>query len=53
MDLVYRALRRLYPGVIVEIYTVSGDVSDIVAFSTLADLNDLTETFYSEYLLTG
>ena len=52
MDLVNRALRRLYPGVIAEVYTVSGDVSDIVAFSNFADLNDFTETFDSECLLS-
>ena len=51
MDLVNRALRRLYPGAIAEIYTVSGDVSDIVAFSTFADLNDFAEAFDSECLL--
>ena len=51
MDLVNRALRRLYPGAIVEVYMVSGDVSDIVAFSIFADLNDFTEAFDSECLL--
>ena len=51
MDLINRALRRLYPGAIAEVYTVSGDVSDIVAFSIFADLNDFAEAFDSQCLL--
>ena len=51
MDLVNRALRWLYPGAIAKVYTVSGDVSDIVAFSIFADLNDFAEAFDSECLL--
>ena len=35
-----------------EVYTVSGDVSDIVTFSTFADLDDFTEAFDSECLLS-
>ena len=37
---------------IAEVYTVSGDVSDIVTFSTFVDLNDFLETFDSECLLS-
>ena len=52
VNFVYGALGRFYPRASREVYTVSGDVSNIVAFSTFVDLNDFAETFDSECLLS-
>ena len=52
MNFVYGALGRFYPRAITEVYTVSGDVPDVVALPTIADLDDFTETFNSECLLS-
>ena len=52
VDFVYRALGMFYPRAITEVYTVSGDVSDVVALPTITDLNDFTETLNSECLLS-
>ena len=52
VNFVYRALGRFYPKVITEVNTVSGDVSDVVTLPTIADLDDFTETFYCECLLS-
>ena len=52
VNFVYGALRRFYPRAIMEVYMVSGDVSDVVALPTIADLDDFTETFNSDCLLS-
>ena len=51
MDLVLGALRRFYPRAISEVNTVSGDVTDVVTFSMVADLSDFTETLNPECFL--
>ena len=52
MDFINWAFWRLYPWVISEVYMVHGEISNIVTLSTLADLNDLTETFNPQCLLS-
>ena len=51
VDLVLGALGRFYPRVISEVNTVSGDVTDVVTLSMVADLNDFAETVNPECFL--
>ena len=37
---------------VADVDPVHGEILDIIGLTTLADLYDLTETFYSECLLT-
>ena len=52
MDFINWAFIGLYLWVIFEVYMVHGEVSDVVTFSTFADLDDLAETFDSECFLS-
>ena len=52
MDLVLGALGRFYPRAISQVNMVSGDVMDVVTFSMVAYLDDLTEAVDSECILS-
>ena len=51
MDLVQGALGRFYPRVISQVDAVSGDVTDVVAFSVVAYLDYFAEAVDPECLL--
>ena len=52
MDLVQGALGRFYPRAISKVNLVSGDVTDVITLSMVADLDDFAETVNPECLLS-
>ena len=52
VNFILGALGRFYPRAISEVNTVSGDVTDVVTLSMVADLDDFAKTVNPECLLS-